>query len=134
MTNATPNPELDALVESITEALEDMGDHAIPDFIMQAAALASAQVLMAYKNGEQPMKDATEVQHAHDIITGFLLGEVRARLSGNDWAALHSAADTLCWVLNHQHNQSFNDNLARLEHIAAAQGYQLVQHHRPPEK
>jgi len=73
------------------------------------------------------MKTTDEIYRAHDMLTAILLREVPSPF-GNDTKAqtmLTSACDVLCWVLEHDHNQHFADNLRRIEEFLLERGLQL---------
>lgn len=54
------------------------------------------------------IRPAIEIQHAHDLIIPVLLGEVPCPFKNPEaMQTLHGAADVLCWVLQHDHNQTF---------------------------
>lgn len=118
--------ELEALLTKYARDPEAMLAE-VPDEVGQAAARAAMQVILAHKRGLQPMKDMSEVKRANDILLAFLLAEVPVYLTKDMWGPLHSAADTLGWVLNHEHGENFADNLAQLERLAEQAGYQIVQ-------
>ena len=61
---------------------------------------------------------------AHDILSAFVLGEVPG-VKSKASRELHAALDVLCWVLGHDHNPAFAENLDTLASLAAAQGYEL---------
>ncbi len=42
-----------------------------------------------------------------------------------------SNCDVLCWLLGHDHNTTFADNLDKLEKYVASLGYQLTQAPEP---
>lgn len=63
------------------------------------------------------MKSQDEIQRAHDILAALILEEVPIRIKPEQAEALSAAAGALCWVLNHDHNKSFEENLARIEQM-----------------
>lgn len=74
------------------------------------------------------IKNAPEIQAAHDRLTAIILGEIP-----NPWAGqpgiherLCAATDVLCWVLNHDHNVNFAENLKAIDALMAERGYSLV--------
>ena len=69
------------------------------------------------------MKSQEAIQRAHDILLGMLLDEVPIGMSDSTRQSLHAAADVLCWVLGHEHNQAFSSNLDQIMHIAITHGY-----------
>jgi len=68
------------------------------------------------------MRDEAEVQRAHDMLAGIILGEVPLPLPNDK---LCCAIDVLCWVLRHDHNDSFAKNLMIIEMLAAEAGFVL---------
>jgi hypothetical protein len=74
------------------------------------------------------VRDEMEVQRAHDILEAVLLGHLpEVSLEGNTRELLSVCTDVLCWVLRHDHNTSFAENLAELEAEIAKCGYVLKQ-------
>jgi hypothetical protein len=74
------------------------------------------------------MRSQDELQRAHDVLLAIVLEEVPNVLLTEDDLPLHAAADTLCWVLQHDHNTNFADNLASLQALLAKAGYVLKDH------
>jgi len=68
------------------------------------------------------MKSEAEVQRAHDMLIAVILGELPTPLNERNKLGLRAACDVLCWVLNHDHNQSFEKNLGLIERLAHANG------------
>jgi hypothetical protein len=77
------------------------------------------------------MRNADEVQRVHDQLVAVILGEVPLDLDSQDLQRLTGAADVLCWVLQHGHNDTFELNLKKLEQSARAAGFVLQR--KPPE-
>lgn len=71
------------------------------------------------------MRDEQEIQRAHDILEAVLLAEVKIPLGEEDRLMITAATDVLCWILHHDHNSVFADNLANLERLIAKAGYVL---------
>ena len=74
------------------------------------------------------MKSEDEIHRAHDLLRGIVLEEngIPNPLKGTPHEeSLTSALDVLCWVLGHDHNVSFRDNLRMLEDYLAAHGVVL---------
>ena len=62
------------------------------------------------------MRDENEVQRTHDILVAVLTGESPSIPASDDTIeAMRIAADILCWVLKHDHNSKFEENMAELE-------------------
>ena len=75
------------------------------------------------------LRNAKEIQRAHDLIIPILLEEVPNPFDNPDSKeALHAAADVLCWVLMHDHNTAFGENLKELEEGLADLGIHLEDH------
>jgi len=74
------------------------------------------------------MLSPTEVQMAHDRLVAIILGEVPNPMGEDNSVkvALHSAVDVLCWVLEHDHNQAFAENLQKIDAHLAALGFNLT--------
>ena len=71
------------------------------------------------------MKGEREVHRAHDILKAIMLGEVPIEADQERTKLIHASLDTLCWVLEHDHNTTFNENLARIESALAERGIVL---------
>lgn len=79
------------------------------------------------------MKTEAEIQKAHDILASIILGNVKGlTLPSASKAAVHCAADVLCWVLGHDHNKTFGKNLEALELAISKLGYELTGPVEPP--
>jgi hypothetical protein len=75
---------------------------------------------------KQPiLRPAIDVQRAHDLVSGFLLNEELPREKTVD-ALLSAALNVLCWVLGHEDNPAFANNLVRLEAAMGAAGFELI--------
>ena len=69
------------------------------------------------------MRGEDDIHKAHDILWAFLAGEVKnVEMDDQTRLGLRSALDTLCWVLEHTHIQTFAANLERLERYVEAHG------------
>jgi hypothetical protein len=80
------------------------------------------------------VRDGMEIQRAHDILKAVFTEEAPFSTEGADEvmiASIHSALDTLCWVLGHSHNKTFAANLKRIEQALEDKGYVLRQGQRP---
>lgn len=71
-----------------------------------------------------------ELQQAHDLLVGLILdSEMRAVLGpdqdGKILIAMVANADVLCWILGHDHNHTFSDNLEGIQDVLAERGYAL---------
>lgn len=72
-------------------------------------------------------KPEDEIQRAHDVLTACILGEVKIGLRPEDKKSMQVACDALCWVLNHDHNKTFANNLAMIMKKADELGYTLFE-------
>jgi hypothetical protein len=61
------------------------------------------------------MKTQDEIQRAHDILAAIILKEVPLQVKDEQMERLLGSADVLCWMLEHEHNKSFQENLKRIE-------------------
>jgi hypothetical protein len=61
------------------------------------------------------MKTQDEIQRAHDILAAIILKEVPLQVKDEQMEGLLGSADVLCWMLEHEHNKSFQENLKRIE-------------------
>ena len=69
------------------------------------------------------MRTRAEIERAHDLLASILLDdELRATMDPRDVDLKIAAADVLCWVLRHNHNGTFKENLRRLEEFARENG------------
>lgn len=71
------------------------------------------------------MKSELEIQRAHDLIVPVLLGDVKVKLDERAKLVMHAAADVLCWVLDHDHNDAFAQNIEQLEQKLKEKGFIL---------
>lgn len=72
------------------------------------------------------MKSQQELQKAHDILVGILLGEAPNPFPEEDNLPLTIATDVLCWALDHNYNPNFGNNLAKIEAFMKERGINLV--------
>ena len=68
------------------------------------------------------MKTEAEIQRAHDILAAIILKEVPLQVRPEQMERMLGSADVLCWLLDHDHNQSFTENLKRIEDAFAQMG------------
>ncbi len=71
---------------------------------------------------EITLRDSTEIQRAHDILVAVILHETPYDPNDGVRMLIEAQASTLCWVLNHEHNQTFAMNLADIEERIADLG------------
>ena len=68
------------------------------------------------------LRDVDEIQKAHDCLWAFVMGDhplssgipEEPRLELQSVKLARAALEGLCWVLRHEHNTAFQDNLDRL--------------------
>jgi hypothetical protein len=72
------------------------------------------------------VRDAREIQAAHDRLVAIILNEVPNPFGEAALESVKCAADVLCWVLEHDHNQSFSGVLASIDNYMRERG--LVVH------
>lgn len=69
---------------------------------------------MTTSNNFPPMRSRDEVQKMHDILIAVVLGEVPVRFPADVIERMNYSCDVLCWVLQHDHNDSFEKNVAEM--------------------
>jgi hypothetical protein len=70
------------------------------------------------------LRPAMEIQRAHDLLVGIILGEVpELEITDEIRDKLSAAASVLCWVLKHDHNLRFQELLDALEKAGEKVGY-----------
>jgi hypothetical protein len=80
----------------------------------------------------QIVRTPQEVQRAHDILVNLIVDEeLREAVTGAEDSrrtlrALMNSADVLCWLLGHDHNRNFAENLEGLQEFLLARGYILI--------
>lgn len=82
------------------------------------------------------MRTEAQITRAHDLLVGIILQTCaeRGQLAGpppKDLEPLVGAADVLCWILEHNHNRTFAQNLVKFEAYMLRQGWRLE--HLPKE-
>lgn len=70
--------------------------------------------------------DIKQIVRAHDILLAVILGEIDITITQTAKDSAGIAASVLCWILGHDHNSDFAENLARIERSAELNGYKLV--------
>jgi len=71
------------------------------------------------------MRSVVEIQRAHDLLHGIVRGEAPNPMRPADSEVVRVALDCLCWVLEHEDNLAFAENLGNIEHELAMRGYVL---------
>lgn len=71
------------------------------------------------------LRDKSEMQFAHDLLTAIVTGEAPGFDKFPPRAKLGMVAqlDVLCWVLEHDHNQNFGNNVKALREYLAKKGH-----------
>lgn len=73
------------------------------------------------------MRTLDQITAAHDRLVAILLGEVPNPFDDEDALRhLNAAAGVLCWVLRHDHNTTFAENLEKIDRFLSEQGYRLT--------
>jgi hypothetical protein len=74
-----------------------------------------------------PLRTEAEIQRAHDLLVGIVMGDAGGVLPHQrDNQLFCATASVLCWALQHDHNIQFGTLLAELERIAKECGFELV--------
>ena len=74
------------------------------------------------------MRSEDEIVRAHDLFNQVILGQIPGIADEDDEIASNLmivAEDVLCWVLCHDHNPSFAENLQALRGVVDEAGYEL---------
>lgn len=66
------------------------------------------------KRGAPALRSPDEIQRAHDLLAGIVLGEAPIK-DPKAIALCNELGSVLCWALRHDHNQAFNNLLEELE-------------------
>jgi len=72
------------------------------------------------------MKPQDDVQRAHDMLIGIILGEAPIKVNAQQKRLLMAQADVLCWFLDCEHNDSFRRNLDSIEMSMRKTGTMLI--------
>lgn len=82
---------------------------------------------------DQPeqMRTLDEVQRAHDMMVGIILGDIENPFHAKSMKSLEQSADVLCWVLKHGHNEEFGKNLKEIEDYCQEKGIQIARDAAP---
>ena len=70
------------------------------------------------------VRSKDDIHKAHDMLSAIILGDVPSPWGLPIPPEIIAAQDILCWVLNHEHNRQFADNLKAAEGFLADQGYE----------
>lgn len=74
---------------------------------------------------EFKLRPALEIQKAHDLLVGIILGEVFPTAPEEVKDHAKTCASVLCWVLHHDHNESFGTLITNLEANLQKAGYTI---------
>jgi len=78
------------------------------------------------------VRSVEEIQHAHDLLAAIMLDEIRVEFTQPGVReAVNAALDALCWVLKHNHNKAFEQNLDILKIAVRDAGYEAMDLGRP---
>ncbi len=70
------------------------------------------------------LRPVCQVKFAHDAIVGILLNDQLCPPADSlERKILTAQADVLCWCLQHDHNQSFKQNLQNAINFATSKGF-----------
>ena len=72
------------------------------------------------------MKSFDEVAQAHDALLSILHRDGPIMVKPEQEALIMAQVDVLCWLLEHEHNKIFQDNLDIMHKTAQALGYELI--------
>lgn len=73
------------------------------------------------------MRSQDDIQEAHDRLVGILTGDVPNPFTNPESNRdLNIAAGVLCWILEHEHNTAFADNLAEITQVHKAMDWHLI--------
>lgn len=72
------------------------------------------------------LRAALEIQAAHDRLAAIVMEQVPWPFPASvPKSVVVSALDVLCWVLQHEHNQTFADNLEAIDAFLLSRGWTL---------
>jgi hypothetical protein len=60
------------------------------------------------------MRSEQEILQAHNLLGGIVTGEIAYKTDEGEIGNMKRMVTVLCWVLEHEHNQTFADDLARI--------------------
>jgi hypothetical protein len=76
------------------------------------------------------MRSEEEITRAHDLLVGAITGDCGVKIPPDSEQIVAHWASVLCWVLHHDHNTAFPENLQNLEKALNEAGIELG----PPEE
>jgi hypothetical protein len=71
------------------------------------------------------LRPAADIQAAHDRLVAILIHDIPNPFGDDGFQSLSIAAAVLCWVLQHDHNTAFGENLAQIDQELRNMGYEL---------
>lgn len=69
------------------------------------------------------MKSADKIQLYHDTLVAVVTEEIDVGLPPDEINKARAALDALCWVLEHDHNTAFEDNMQKVMKLIEKKGY-----------
>lgn len=73
-----------------------------------------------------PIRPADQIQAAHDILVSIILGDCEIGAANNAKETMQVYCEVLCWILRHDHNQAFANNLKEIQRRLRERGYGSV--------
>jgi hypothetical protein len=77
----------------------------------------------------EQMRQEQDIVQAHDRLVAILLHDVpwpfEEPRNATMESSIKAACDVLCWVLKHDHNQTFANNIAAIDERLAEMGFVL---------
>ena len=70
------------------------------------------------------MRRQEEIQKAHDMLRAVVIGEVPNPQPDAE-PIMRANLDVLCWVLEHDHNKTFTNNVQLLDEALVGMGFQM---------
>lgn len=75
------------------------------------------------------MRSHNEIQEAHDILTALILDAIPGHKSvfhPKDISHIETACNVLCWVLQHQYNTTFSNNMKKIKDKLKEHGVRII--------
>ena len=72
------------------------------------------------------MKTELEIYKAHDLLVMLITKQAPVVIPPEAEKGLIAAADVLCWVLEHKHNETFGNNLKSIEALFNECGLEIT--------
>lgn len=77
------------------------------------------------------MKTELEIQRAHDILVEIILKRAPNPFEEDAMPFLLANAAVLCWILDHDHNPAFGENLVKIQSWLLNHGYEIQKADKP---